>query len=101
VSANHGWVHHALGHGPVVVDPTIVIDPDSQDCTMESDTPTTSLCSTTSLVVGYDARAPAHDHRSLVQFDVSALPRDAVVLNATLELYLGSHTTRTLKQVGA
>jgi RHS repeat-associated protein len=101
VSANHGWVHHALRRGPVVVDPTVIVDPDSQDCTIESDTPTTSYCSSNSLIVGYDARSPAHDHRSLVQFDVSTLPRDAVVLNATLELYLGGHSTSNLKQVGA
>jgi RHS repeat-associated protein len=101
VAANRGWVHGALAHGPVVIDPTVVVDPDSQDCTIESDTPTTSYCSSNSLIVGYDARSPAHDHRSLVQFDVSAVPRDAVVLNATLELYLGSRTTTNLKQVGA
>ena len=101
VSANHGWVQRALRRGPVVVDPTVIVDPDSQDCTMESDHPTTRYCSSNSLIVGYDARSPAHDHRALVQFDVSTLPRDSVVLNATLELYLGGHSTSNLKQVGA
>jgi RHS repeat-associated protein len=84
----------------VVLDPTVEIDPDSQDCSMESDTPTTSYCSSPHLLVGYHGGTGAHDHRALVQFDLSVLPKDAVILNADLGLTLGSHSTNNLKQAG-
>jgi RHS repeat-associated protein len=100
VTPDRRWLLSALRRGPVVIDPTIDIDPDSQDCTIESDHPTTDYCSDPDLIVGYDARTPAHDHRSLVQFDLSVLPKDAVILNADLGLYLGAHSTNNAKQVG-
>jgi hypothetical protein len=100
LTPNRDWRQRALARGPVVIDPTVEIDPDSQDCTIEGDFPTTGLCSDTSLEVGYDPDAPAHDHRALVQFDVSSLPKDAVILNADLGLTLGWHATNTAKQVG-
>jgi RHS repeat-associated protein len=100
LTPDRAWLQRALGHGAVVIDPTVEIDPDSQDCTIEGDLPTTSLCSDTSLEVGYDPDPPAHDHRALVQFDLSVLPKDAVILNADLGLTLGWHATNTAKQVG-
>jgi hypothetical protein len=91
------WVERQLVKGPVVVDPTIEIDPDSQDCFIESDTPTTTYCSDPNVSVGYDG---ANDQRGLVQFDLSAIPSGAVVLNADLGLTLGWHSTNNTKQVG-
>jgi RHS repeat-associated protein len=100
VIPDRDWVVRELGNGPVVLDPTVEIDPDSQDCSMESDTPTTSYCSSTHLLVGYHGGTGAHDHRALVQFDLSVLPKDAVILNADFGLTLGFHSTSNLKQVG-
>ena len=97
VAADRGWVHDALGRGPVVIDPTVEIDPDSQDCFIESDTPTTNYCSDPNLSVGYDG---VNDQRGLVQFDLSALPKDAVILNADFGLTLGGHSTNNTKHVG-
>jgi RHS repeat-associated protein len=100
VIPDRDWVERELRHGSVVLDPTVEIDPDTQDCSMESDTPTTSYCSDPHLLVGYHGGTGAHDHRSLVQFDLSVLPKDAVILNADLGLTLGFHSTNNLKQVG-
>ena len=100
VTPDRAWVLRELKHGPVVLDPTVEIDPDSQDCSMDSSNPTTSYCSSTHLPVGYEPGANAHEHRALVKFDLSVLPKDAVVLNADFGLTLGWHATNTLKQVG-
>jgi YD repeat-containing protein len=91
------WLERELAHGTVTVDPTIEIDPDLQDCFIESDTPTTNYCSQNIMSVGYDG---ANDQRAMVQFDLSALPRSAVILNADLGLTGEYHSTSALKQVG-
>jgi hypothetical protein len=58
----------------------------SQDCPLASNSPTTSLCSSTSDTVGLDG---TNTDNSLVQFDIkSALPSDANVLNAQVAMYL-------------
>lgn len=100
VTPDRAWVLRELAHGPVVLDPTVEIDPDTQDCEIDSSNPTTNYCSAGQMLVGYEAGASAHEHRSLVQFDLSVLPKDAVVLNADFGLTLGNHSTNTLKQVG-
>jgi RHS repeat-associated protein len=71
----------------------------SQDCPLASNSPTTSLCSSTSDTVGWDG---TNTDNSLVQFDVkSALPSDANVLNAQLGMYLWQTSTSNSVAVSA
>jgi len=96
-SVDPSWLARHLAHGTVTVDPTIEIDPDLRDCFIESDTPTTNYCSQNIMSVGYDG---VNDQRAMVQFDLSALPRNALILNADLGLTGEYHSTNALKQVG-
>jgi RHS repeat-associated protein len=69
----------------------------SQDCPLASNTPTTSLCSSTSDTVGWDGTST---NNSLVQFDVKdALPAGANVLNAQLGMYLWQSSTSSAVSV--
>jgi RHS repeat-associated protein len=94
------WLREALASGPVAVDPSLEVG-GSQNCWVESDSPTTSFCSQTTMDVGYTSTAPAHEHHGLLQFSLSSLPEGATVLNARLGLYLQSHSTSNSKPVGA
>jgi YD repeat-containing protein len=94
------WLAGALRAGDVVIDPTI--DPaESQDCSLDSDSPTVSSCGASTLNAGYNSSGGGSDHRSLVQFNVrQALGPDAVVLNAQLGMYLAGESTSTAKPIG-
>jgi RHS repeat-associated protein len=71
----------------------------SQDCPVASNSPTTSLCSSTSDTVGYDG---TNTDNSLVQFNVKeALPIGANVMNAELGMYLWQSSTKTAVSVSA
>jgi RHS repeat-associated protein len=71
----------------------------SQDCPLASNSPTTSLCASTSDTVGWDG---TNTDNSLVQFDVKgALPSDASVLNAQLGMYLWQTSTSNSVSVSA
>jgi RHS repeat-associated protein len=87
-----GWLRTALAAGAVSIDPTVTTSNVAQDCTLDQGAPSTSECTATSLGVG-------SAKRSLLQFDVSGLPKDAMVLNAKLGLYLDS--TAANRPVGA
>jgi RHS repeat-associated protein len=89
-----------LAHGAVIVDPTIEIQGAAADCTIEDDHPTTNYCSELNLELGYTSDPPAHDHRILMKFDLSSIPRDAIVLNGDLGMSLGYHTTNNPANVG-
>ena len=83
VAANQGWVHQALGRGPVVIDPTVVFDASSLDCRIESASfANTSYCSSNELEVGSETGSV---DRSVVKFDLSSLPTDAAILSAGLD----------------
>jgi RHS repeat-associated protein len=97
VDLGAGWVSRALARGPVVIDPTVRITPDSQDGSIESEHPTTDYGSLPTIQAGYDG---TNDQRGLVQFNVSAIPHDAVVLNAALGLTVQATSTSNTKPVG-
>jgi RHS repeat-associated protein len=82
---------------PVVIDPTISPTP-TADCTLASATPDASQCSASTLDVGFDG---SHASRSALKFDLSAIPPDAIVLNAQLQMYLASASTSTATSVSA
>jgi RHS repeat-associated protein len=98
VDTGEPWLRAALASGPLNVDPTLEVG-GSQNCWVESDSPTGSFCSQTTMAVGYQA-TPAHEHHGLLQFSLASLPEGADVLNARLGLYLQSHSTSNSKPVG-
>jgi RHS repeat-associated protein len=71
----------------------------SQDCPLESGSPATSFCTSTTDYVGYDG---TNTDNSLVQFNVKeVLPTGANVLNAQLGMYLYESSTTTGVSVSA
>ncbi|WP_196809152.1 DNRLRE domain-containing protein [Conexibacter woesei] len=84
LSVDPAWLAAAVrAHGTVTIDPTLELQDDAQDCALSSDAPTTSFCSA-SLWVGYDGD---HDHHSLLKWDTSSIPQDAVALWGNVDLY--------------
>ncbi len=96
LSADRAWVAAHLAHGPVVIDPAINEAP-SPDCWLSSSSPLTSLCGGTRLDVGQSGSTQSN---SLLQFNTSSIPQDAVVLNAQVGLYLYGETTSNQQSVG-
>jgi RHS repeat-associated protein len=70
------------------------------DCDIGDHTPTSGSCSATDLKVGTATSVP-ETYRSLIRFDVSAIPSTAVVLNSELNLYNDQHRTTSGIQVDA
>lgn len=84
LSVDEKWLREALADGPVTIDPTVELQGAARDCALTSDTPTLSFCSNSELWVGWSGD---HDHRSLVKWDLSAIPKDALVLSGDVGLY--------------
>jgi RHS repeat-associated protein len=71
----------------------------SKDCPLESGSPSTSFCTSTTDYVGYDG---TNTDNSLVQFNVKeSIPSGAEVLNAQLGMYLYESSTTTGVSVSA
>lgn len=81
---------------PVVIDPTISVRGASTDCGLNGAQPTNNSCGSPYLKVGSDSHA--NSRRALLRFNVSAIPRGAVIENATLGLNLDSTLTSRVAQ---
>lgn len=92
VTVPEPWLTDPTRQYPVTVDPTytsIIGQTGGGDTYVNSLTPTTSYASSTELRVGKASDGSVN--RSLLKFDVSAIPTNAVVSAASLRLYtLGS-----------
>ena len=88
LTVDDAWLDDAAF--PVTVDPTIEVPSEAGDCKLDEELDDESFCSVGRLEVGWgDYGAFAHDHRSILKFDVdAALPPGAVVTDATLHAYL-------------
>ncbi|MCP2243377.1 RHS repeat-associated core domain-containing protein [Lentzea aerocolonigenes] len=87
VRADQEWLAAAERKYPVVVDPTISIEPTSnsgQDAQIWSDTPTRNDGADYRLSVGTDNTGIA---RSLVKFDMSVVPAGTSIASAKLRMY--------------
>jgi RHS repeat-associated protein len=100
VDTSAAWLREALASGPVVVDPWTEVTEPSQTCTLTSGTPTTSSCNQTTVKAGY-ATSSSSASRALLEFNLSAVPAGANVLNSALGLYLSSETSTAATSVGA
>ena len=84
------WLTDSRVHYPVVIDPTINAGAPIEDCWVSSDALNNSTCDNVRLRVGY---ASGTKRRSLVKFNLSAVPDWAVLASATLSMYLDSTQT--------
>ncbi|WP_170285257.1 DNRLRE domain-containing protein [Micromonospora palomenae] len=94
VSADAGWLADPARVYPVVIDPTIKIQPvptDAQDVEIYSGAPTTPHNDTYQLKVGTtDTQA----WRSLLKFNLGSIPANTPIADAQLQLYYSqTHTT--------
>ncbi|GAA1589570.1 hypothetical protein GCM10009789_49020 [Kribbella sancticallisti] len=87
VRADAEWLNSADRQYPVVIDPTIAVEPapdQAQDAMVDSGAPTTNYGGITGLYAGTTAAAK---RRSLLKFDISSIPAGATVDAAQLKLY--------------
>jgi RHS repeat-associated protein len=83
VSIDRAWLSSPARHFPVLLDPTITVQPDTQD----AEFPMGCNCAGNagqSLAIGTD---PGGAWRSTVQFDLSSIPPGTAVTSAQLGLY--------------
>ena len=95
------WLAAPERQFPVTVDPTTTINAQN-DCFISSSAPTTTKCAE-ELEVGTDTGdAPTTDERALLRFDVAtAIPREAIVASANLNLWAWSRRTTSTMTVSA
>ncbi len=91
LKADMAWLGDSARKWPVTIDPTFIVG-DVQDCYLNAGSPTTTFCVGASLNAGYDG---SNASRSLLQFNLSAIPSTNTVVSAKLLLYLGSASTST------
>jgi YD repeat-containing protein len=84
LSVDAAWLHDALAGGEVTIDPTVYLNGATQDCGLSSATPSVSYCANGQLWVGYNGIS---DNHTLVKWDLSAIPKDAVALWGDASLY--------------
>ncbi|MEV4811809.1 DNRLRE domain-containing protein [Micromonospora avicenniae] len=87
VTPDAGWLADPARDYPVVVDPTIKVQPvptDAQDVQIYSGATTTNYNDTYQLKVGTDA---SQSWRSLIKFDVSSVPANTPIDDARLDMY--------------
>src|SRR4051812_6264095 len=98
LSPARAWLSNPARRFPVVVDPSILTPGATNDCKIENGgSANTSFCSTSTLDVGKNSTTI---DRSLLSFDTSSIPVGVQVLNAHLDLYLGSETNTTAASIG-
>ncbi len=95
VVADESWLHDPSRVYPIMIDPTITTDPPVKDCYISAQSPNVSNCGPGSpyLRVGVGGGDP---RRSLLKFYVSAVPSDASIDDAQLELYMDATQSTTL-----
>ena len=98
VDTGADWLRAALRDGAVVVDPTVNFPAPSQDCYLNQAAPTTSSCTAQELQVGASGGT---QRNSLLQFNLSSIPKDSVVVNAKLGVYAFARANTTGKSVTA
>jgi hypothetical protein len=94
LSLSRDWLEDPARVFPVVVDPTVQVNYVQKDCTIDSGTPSQSLCYSSTLEVGTHATAGMgggmnyRKRRILLYFDTAAFPQKIQVLNAEIGMWL-------------
>ena len=91
------WLRAPDREFPVEVDPTMYFEPrPSEDCHIDSASPTTSSCLADSLALGWDG---SRDHRMLLRFDLAGqIPQGANVEDGYLALFMESKANTQNRQ---
>ena len=97
LSVKDAWLEDPDTAFPVTVDPTVEVPSTAGDCKLDEEESSESFCGLGRLEVGWgNYGAFAHDHRSILKFDVqAALPPSATVTSASLHAYLAFRETGT------
>jgi len=96
LTADPAWLADPARVYPVTIDPSVIIRPPSADTTLFSDAyANNNYGSSSQLVVGYSASGP-WKARTLLQFDLSAVPPRSTILNASLGLIVLTQVNPTL-----
>jgi len=100
VSLDPAWLHDSSRRFPVELDPTITIQPDSQDDYFHGNVSTDvgQLGSGTALHIGDSA---SHYDWGAVQYDLSAIPPGASITTATAGLYYNSYLSTSPSSFGS
>jgi len=69
---------------PIVIDPTLTVQPSAKDTHLLKSAPTTNYSSLTYIQVNW---SPTYTTRPILEFDISGLPAGATLNSASLELY--------------
>jgi hypothetical protein len=91
MTPSHAWLSDPARVYPVEIDPTLTDATPVRDCWMHSNQPNTSLCGAPRIWAGVGHSGGKR--RSLLAFDVSSIPRTAVVTDASVSLYLEAAET--------
>lgn len=78
------WLNDPSREFPVLLDPTMTIQPDSEDASFSA---TCALCAPVTYDRIYAGTSDTSAWRGALQFDLSGVPADAVVTDANLGLY--------------
>ena len=82
-----GWLGDPARVFPVFIDPTVALGP-ARDCILAKDLASTALCGSTINVLQAGRRNWTNKRRSVLDFDLSAIPATAAIQHANVELYL-------------
>jgi RHS repeat-associated protein len=94
VTPDYTWLTDPARVYPVVIDPTVTLQPASTDCWMSSGTDhATSYCGATSDFIRAGWTTAGLKRRGLVSFDLTTIPTTATISDANLALYLDSSQT--------
>jgi RHS repeat-associated protein len=92
VEADRDWLGDPARQWPAHIDPTVTVPNPSLDCRIASSQPTSSSCGSTGLqklpaIVFNKNGGTSNLTRSLLRFDLSAIPSKASLTSATIGLY--------------
>ncbi len=71
---------------PVIIDPTLTVQPSTNDSTMKKGTPTTNYGTNISLQIAGDAGGTLYE-RTIINFNFASLPSGIIIVSAAMSLY--------------
>ena len=87
LAVDDAWASDPGRRYPILLDPTLTIQPSAEDASFQGTCPTCVATTGTNLYMGTN---PTQSWRSALKFDLSAVPAGAVVSDAKVRLYHGT-----------